>query len=270
MKPVLARAIVIGSALLLVVLLFFAPKKAPDSVPVKVGPVADIKMNLKLTPDQQKMYDGLKLALDNASNDSDKVKSLEGLSTFFEQIKKPLQVAVYYAKLAELRNTAEAWYESGERYYRAVGFVPDSLVGTVYQDAINSYGKSLLLDKNSEKAKLKMGVCYVELGSDPMKGVGLMVEVANSDPKNIDAQLDLGFFSVRSQQFDKALKRFNNVLQIDTGYTEAYVYLAQTYEMMGDTNTAVDYYDRYRKRVKDTIVSNQVAGYIKKLKRNKK
>jgi tetratricopeptide (TPR) repeat protein len=269
MSPVISRVLIITLAVSLVVLLFFAPHKTSSPDQPKTGPMMGLNTEVKLSPDQQKMYDGLKLALDNAGSNADKQKALEGLAAFFEQNKKPLQVAVYYMKLAELQNTAQAWLESGERFYRAAGFVEDTLVGTVYQNAITAYGKSLELDPANANAKMKMGVCYVEAQIDPMKGVGMIKEVADNDPKNIDAQLNLGFFSVKSKQFDKALVRFNNVLKIDTGYADAWVYLAQTYEMMGDTVNAITDYERYSRLVKDTLVSSQVKDYVKKLKDNK-
>lgn len=270
MSDSLNRITVVVIAAIIVVLLFFAPKK-PSSVPApETAPVANLETEVKLPPDQQNMYETLKLALDKAGSEADKKKALESLVQFFEQNKQPLQVAVYYKKLAELEGTAQAWYESGERFYRAVVFVDENQVPAVYENAIGSYGKALELDKDNENAKIKMGVCYVEMGSDPMKGVGLLREVAEKDPKNIEAQLNLGFFSIRSKQYDKAIARFNNVLKIDTGYVDALVYLAQTYEMMADTDNAVNYYTQYRDRVKDTVVSNQVNEYIQKFKRSKR
>jgi hypothetical protein len=46
---------------------------------------------------------------------------------------------------------------------------------------------------------------------------------------------------------------------------DAWVYLAQTYEMMGDTVNAVADYEHYSQVVKDTLVSAQVKDYIRKL-----
>jgi tetratricopeptide (TPR) repeat protein len=262
------RYVVILSAIALVVLLFFAPHK-PSATASVTEPVAELNAPVKLPPDQQKMYEGLKFALDNSVKDEDKQRALEALAEFFQQNKKPVQVAVYYQKLAELKNTAAAWMEAGERFYKAAGFAEDAQVAAVYQNAISSYGKVLLIEKDNTQAKIKMGVCYVEMGADPMKGIGLIREVADKDPKNIDAQLNLGFFAVKSKQFDKAIIRFNNVLKIDTGYADANVYLANTYEMMGDTANALTWYEAYRKQVKDTVISNEVGNYIKKLKGNK-
>src|ERR1051326_2290854 len=94
--------IVILAAIVVIVLLFFAPKK-PSVVPLSNEPAAKLNAEVKLNADQQKMFDGLKLALDKAGSDADKQKALEALAAFFEQNKKPLQVAIYYQQLAELK-----------------------------------------------------------------------------------------------------------------------------------------------------------------------
>lgn len=264
-----SRIIIVISAAILTVLLFFAPKNpspvsSPESRTVAPG---SLETQVNLPADQQKIFEALELALNNSKDHVEKKKALEAVARFFEQNKQPLQVALYYQKLAELGKTAKDWFEAGERFYRAAGFVKESQLAPVYQSAINAYSRALELNNNDENAKLKLGLCYVELGSDPMKGVGLLREVAEKNPKNIEAQLNLGFYSVKSGQFDKAIVRFNNVLKIDTGYTDAYVYLAQTYEMMQDTSNALNYYELYRSCVKDTMVSSQVGEYIRKFRK---
>jgi len=49
----------------------------------------------------------------------------------------------------------------------------------------------------------------------------------------VKLQLTFAFFSVKSQQWDKAIRRFNNVLKIDPLYIEAYLHLADAYEQQG-------------------------------------
>src|SRR3989442_6128016 len=101
-----SQYILIFAAIILVVLLFFAPKKSSVNTP-KVESAAELNAEVKLPADQQKMYEALKLALDNSTKDADKQKSIEALAAFFEQNKNPLQVAIYYQKLAELKGTAD-------------------------------------------------------------------------------------------------------------------------------------------------------------------
>ncbi len=43
-----------------------------------------------------------------------------------------------------------------------------------------------------------------------MKGIALLRDVEKTDSNNVKLQLTFAFFSVKSQQWDKAIKRFNN------------------------------------------------------------
>ena len=67
----------------------------------------------------------------------------------------------------------------------------------------------------------------MEDGKDPMKGIGLLREVEKTDSNNVKLQLTFAFFSVKSQQWDKAIKRFNKVLIIAVSYTHLDVYKRQ-------------------------------------------
>ena len=177
-------------------------------------------------------------------------------------------MALTFESIAEITNTSDAWNQAGEEYYRATQFVDENSQGTVYQNAIAMFDKTLKLDAANETAKIKKGVCIVEMGIAPMDGIKLLREVAEKNPKNIDAQLNLGFLSIRSNQYDKALERFENILKIDSNYSDAYIYTANVYEMTSDTAKAILNYEKYITTSKDTIGVSQVRDYIKKFSKN--
>lgn len=264
--------LIIG-AFSLIVLLYFAPKKARvDTKKVSAG-VADKAETLtttvvQLPAGEQKKLDALNTELAGAANNAAKEKGLTAVIDFWKLQKQPLQAAFASRKLAEIKNTAADWIIAGDWFYKTTKFVADEQRPEVYQDAVGCYEKALELEPVNSKAKVKLGVCYVEGTSDPMKGVGLLKDVADKDPKNMDAQLNLGFFSVTSKQYDKALERFNNLLKIDSAFVDAYAYLANTYEMMGDKRNAIINYKKYQTLVKDTMIRNELGKYIDKLKTN--
>jgi len=259
--------LLIASAIILIVLLFFAPKSSwsdSEKETERVKPVS----NVQLSAEQKKELDNLNAVLEKANNSKEKLDVLNKLSAFWKTLKSPVDVARTLESMAEVNNTADAWITAGEEYYRATQFVEDNTQALVYQNAIAMFDKALKLDTANEKAKIKKGVCIVELGTAPMDGIKLLREVAEKNPKNIEAQLNLGFFSIRSNQYDKALERFENILKIDTNYSDAYIYSANTYEMMGDTVKAVLNYEHYIKTSKDTMGVSQVKDYIKKFSKN--
>jgi len=117
--------------------------------------------------------------------------------------------------------------------------------------------------------KVDLGVCLVEgaafLGVAPMQGIGLLKEVEQADPNNIKALVNLGYFSVRSGQFDKAEERFNRALEVDPEYIEAYLYLADLYEKQQQTGKAIEVLKAYMGKVDDPDREAEVNKYITEL-----
>ena len=138
------------------------------------------------------------------------------------------------------------------------------------EEAVQSFEKVLEMNPSNLKAKTALGVCYVEgaaqLGEMPMKGIGLLMEVLEEDSTNIDALINLGYFSIQSTQYDKALERFNRVLEIDPENAEAFLYLTDLYVQMGEIEKGISYLEKYKSFQKDPLVIEQVEAYIEELK----
>ena len=140
----------------------------------------------------------------------------------------------------------------------------------LYKGAINGFEKALGFNPDNLLAKINLGTSIVKssalLGNQPMKGITLLREVIQKDSNNIEANLQLGLFSVSSQQFDKAIERFQRILRIDSTHIDMYVYLGDTYLTMGEKQKAIESYENYKIRVKDTLIIKDIDEYIKKLK----
>ena len=115
-------------------------------------------------------------------------------------------------------------------------------------------------------AKTDLGVCYAEGTSDPMKGISLLREVVVANPKHETAQLNLGFLAVKSGQFDKAIARFDTVLIINPKNTDVYSYLGDVYLRKKNKVKAIEYFEKYKSYLKDTLKISEVDNYIKQVK----
>jgi Tfp pilus assembly protein PilF len=94
----------------------------------------------------------------------------------------------------------------------------------------------------------------------------MLREVEKTDSNNVKLQLTFAFFSVKSQQWDKAIKRFNKVLEIDPLYIEAYLHLADAYEQQGQTNKTIEMLQKYASLTEDAMAKQEVLKYIEQLK----
>lgn len=171
---------------------------------------------------------------------------------------------------AQRENTEKSWMTSSDDFLRGARFIQDDNKATLYKGAINGYRKVLELNPNNLSAKTNLGTAMVEsaslLGKQPMEGISLLREVIQKDSNNIEAILQLGLFSITSQQYSKAIERFNQILRIDSSKIYMYVYLGDTYIAMGDKLNAINNYEKYKSQVKDTLVKKDIEEYIKKLK----
>ena len=71
---------------------------------------------------------------------------------------------------------------------------------------------------------------------DEVGGVEILKEVEKTDSNNVNLQLNFAFFSEKSGQWDRAIRRFQKVLVIQPDFIEAYLHLADAYEQQGQKN----------------------------------
>ncbi|MEZ4800012.1 MAG: tetratricopeptide repeat protein [Flavobacteriales bacterium] len=97
------------------------------------------------------------------------------------------------------------------------------------------------IDKDS--LKLMQAVELVN-GSNPMEGIMMLREIIAEDENNVEAQYWLGVFSVRSGQLDKAVERFNKVIEIRPDYIAAFIDLGGMYVEMDSTEKGLAYFHK--------------------------
>ena len=261
-------------AVVLFVLLFLAPTKKSTDVAEKVvvKPAAESSANIEsfiliaekaLSVNLKHSYD----SLINAANVSKNDTAYLTIANFWDLQKRPDFAAFYVEKSANKQQTSDAYAKAGDRYYYSIRFVKNNEeVPVLYESATRCYQKAI--DKNSKNidAKIQLAACYVEGSQDPMKGITLLREVEKTDSNNVKLQLNFAFFSVKSQQWDKAIKRFNKVLEIDPLYIEAYLHLADAYEQQGDKNKTIEMLEKYAKLTDDAMAKKEILKYIDQLK----
>ena len=71
-----------------------------------------------------------------------------------------------------------------------------------------------------------------------MKGILQMRSLSEKYPENADLQWNMGLFSIQSGQYEKAVARFEKVINIDAQRLDAYMQLAISYLALQDTSAA--------------------------------
>ena len=134
------------------------------------------------------------------------------------------------------------------------------------QKAIAAYQKAENLQPNNLETKIGLGVAYVSGTAEPMKGISLLLDVVKQEPNNVKANMNLGLFSMKSRQYDKAIKRFK-VVTSQTSQPEAWFYLGMSYENMGMKPEAIAAYNKAKELAADPNLGQFVDRKVNELKK---
>ena len=203
--------------------------------------------------------------LKNASG-ADELKLQRQLASQWDDVNQPAPAAFYYQALARKENKLEDWLNAGNRFNDAYKLTQDTLAQPVFvTNSVEAFQSALKLKPESLEGKTGLGVAYVNGGASPMQGIALLLEVVKKDPKNWNANLNLGMFAMKSGQYEKAVGRFKTLIA-QKQELEPTFYLAESYKQLGMKKEAIDAYQKCKEMMPDPVFGQRIDEYIKELK----
>lgn len=257
------------------VILYMTPI-APMAVKAKAEEVGQPTVLYDIQDDLTEIknnLDSAALAEVNSWESSENEFALDSLVEFYDMIRKPIGAAFYALKRAEKKNTAALWAEAGERFLLNAKYLGDQRQkADWFSRSRTSFEKAVELDPENLNTQVDLGVCLMEgstfMGTPPMEGIGMLKSVEAKDPNNIKALINLGYFSIKSGQYEKAEERFNQVIAIDDKYAEAYLYLADLHERQKLYKAAIADLENFKSLIDDQKKVREVDDYILELSKN--
>ena len=243
---------------------------AEKEVPVESDtPVAEYSILDDLTE--------IKNGLDSAAladvNRWEEQGAFDSLVVFYDMLRKPVGSAYFALKNAEKSDSANDWTEAGERFLLNAKYMGDQAQrSNWFAESQAAFEKAVELAPEDLDIKVDLGVCMIEgasfLGTPPMQGIGILKGVEQQDPENVKALINLGYFSIKSGQYEKAKERFDQVLKIDPEFADAHLYLADLHEKQKDFASAIRDLENYKSLIQDEVRIEEVNKYIEELSNN--
>ena len=196
-------------------------------------------------------------------------EAMQHLADAYDKIGYPAMAGYYYLQLAQSKkDDAKAWALAGRKFYEAEGmFAGTASFYSLITESMGAYDKAIELNPRDLDAKADQAANIMDLGQGPpMKAVGMLRDILQTDSNNRKALLYLGIFSVRSAQFDKAIKRFQRLTELDPADAEYHRYLGDTYIKSGNNELGIKELEKYRDLIKDPEAKAEVEKMIKDLK----
>lgn len=245
----------------IVFLLIFLPTTASKNKPIVNVSTIDTSRSLNLEIFKQKDKE-LALLLKTFR---DKKITLDSLLLVLKQKKQPSLLA-YFEEIKYLNSPIDTvWYYLGKNYYNALGFSSDaSEAQDLLASAARCFNKALLYNNQNTNARIMLASCYVQ-SNNPMLGVQMLKEIEKTDSHNVLLQMQLAEFSIRSNQLEKAIQRYEKSLQLDSSKIEIYAYLSEIYMQKKDTLQSIRFLRKFAAKISDTALKNSINRYIETL-----
>lgn len=201
----------------------------------------------------------------NTASEEESITLQKQLAQKWDDVNQPAAAAFSYENVAEAEKTYQAWLIAGDRFTDGYqNFRDTTATAGLLNKAIYAYKKALELDPKSLNAQTGLGVAYVTGTKNPMQGIQLLLGVVKVEPKNLKANMNLGMFSMKSGQFQKAIERFKTVIEVNAT-PEAWFYLGTSYENLEMKSEAILAYQKSKELAADPSLSNFVDRKIKEL-----
>jgi len=183
----------------------------------------------------------LEKKLEGAS-DEEKTETFKSISSEWNKLDQFAIGGFYAEEVAKIEKSGTAWSIAGTTYYTCFQQARDSLIRAHCIDkAVGNFESAISLEPNNQTHRVNLGLCYVNGSSNPMKGILMIREIAEKHPENALASITLGKLSLRTNQMEKALQRFETVLKNNPENVEAHFWIGQTFLQKGDKPKAAEH-----------------------------
>src|SRR5690606_16821548 len=180
-------------------------------------------------------------------------------------VNKPMPAAYIYKEVAQKESNLENWLKAGDVYTDSYQHLTDTMMAPVLTEhAKNAYEQALKFDESNISARTGLGTALVN-GRAPMAGITMLLDVVKEAPNDLKANYNLGLFSMRSRQFDKAVDRFKTVIKQTPNNAEVWFYLATSYENIGLKSDAVNAFQKSKELAADPSLTQFIDRKIDEL-----
>ncbi len=215
-------AIVLGSAVLLVVALFVITAISKRAEPAAAqaastaAPSAEVaQVFAPLTVQQEEQIATLEGEL-NAASGEEKVRKQYEMVNLLTGYGRPDLAAQAQEDLARLENTTEAWKRAGDLYFQWMGLLEDQGQNPqpVALRVIPAYVQVLAETPQDHDVRTRLAWAYQYDPGNPMKAIEETKAVLAADSAHVGASYNYAYFLMRINRTDQAIAQMERVRRL--------------------------------------------------------
>ncbi len=265
--------------LALLVILWMAPSKPPASAakpmqqaaPTENITLAQILTEVKksIPPYQAAFLDAEQAKVTNSTTKADSLLYNRVLLQYCKDSLRNFILGSYYLKnVALLENSEKNLTFAAQLILDSMMISGQSAIQNwLASSAKELFERSIQLNGTNDSSKIGLAACYIfgNIANNPMLGILPLKEIVQKNPDNVYAQMILGLGGRKSGQYDKAIERFNIIITNHPDNLEAIVNLAECYELKGDKQDAIKWYEMFKSKISNPAIISEVDNRIESL-----
>jgi len=252
--------LVLGGLILIVLIYFGTTTNTPKSAVKTATATQDThnhsvtseslleKAKLRISPDQVQRLALLEKAVVRGDVKTQQIHVFHQLARFWSDSARIFEPYAYYtSEAAKLENSEKSLTFAAQLFLENLLTEADpAMQHWLGENAKVLLDKALVINPANDSTKIGLGICYMfgNIVDNPMQGILEVRKVVQEHPENLYGQMVLGMGGKKSGQYDKAIERFNIVLQKQPENLEAIFNLAECYELKGDKPGAIKWYQK--------------------------
>ncbi len=197
-----------------------------------------------LSPEQLGVILQVEQDIQNSQLDSIRLGWIKKLSGSWYDLGRADIAGVYAEQVAEMTNTETAWSIAGTTYTIGSQQTNSSKVRQFCSGrAIRAFENAISLNPDNMAHKVNLAICYTDNPpqGNPMKGILMLRELNEEDPKNILVLNTLGRLAIQTGQYARAIERLRQAEATEPTNSRTLCLLAQAFRGNGDTALAAEY-----------------------------
>lgn len=167
----------------------------------------------------------------NKANEKEQIFWTDSLIVFFKTNMKFDSAAYYQEKIALKNDNMQNWQKAGDSFYEAFKYavsIDEKKAVTLAEKTQKYYEKIVAQNPNDLDTKANLAMTYI-FDKNPMKPVLTLRDNLDKNENHELTLLHLGMLAIRSGQLDKAVIRFEKIIQLNPKNFEAKIYLADVW-----------------------------------------
>lgn len=271
--------LIIGIGILLVMAIYFFGNTIPPgkkNSPVRQQPVSELNFDTilrhakeQLKPEQITWLAALENSVIRGDVKSQQMDVYHQVAHFWKDSAHVFEPYAWYeAEAARLENSEKTLTFAAHLFLNNLrGENNLQLKKWKALQAKDLFERSLKINPQNDSSQVGWGACFIfgDISDNPMEGIQKIRQVAEKDSTNIFAQLMLGHGSVLSEQYDRAIGRFERVIKIQPANLEAILMLAEVFERKADKVSALSWYRKAVELVKNPELKSELQKRINEL-----